>query len=313
MVSKGSAAAVQPPGTPTGATNGPPPPRLTDNDSVSFPEVAAGNLRIRLASGEADLAAAQALRYDVFYDEMHARPSPRMLELRRDFDDFDAVCDHLLVIDSTRGGPAGKVVGTYRMLRGQVAHRSGGFYSAAEYDISGIANDDREVLEVGRSCVDAAYRTRPTLELLWRGIAQYVYQYDIALIFGCASLHGIDPKPLAMQLSYLYHYHLAPPALRPHALAERRSPMNYMSPDQIDVARTIAALPPLVKGYIRVGAFVGDGAVVDEQFNTTDVCIVLHTDRVTERYARHYERRTRDNQLGPTQPPAPLNGAAEDA
>ncbi len=312
MVTKGSAAAVEPRGTPTTATSGPAPDRLTQDHRILFPEVSAGNLRIRLAAGEADLAAAQALRYDVFYDEMHARPSPRMLELRRDFDDFDAVCDHLLVIDSTRGGVDGKVVGTYRMLRGQVARASGGFYSAAEYDISAIASYDREVLEVGRSCVDAAYRTRPTLELLWRGIAQYVHQYDIALIFGCASLHGIDPKPLAMQLSYLYHYHLAPPALRPHALAERRSPMNYMPPDQIDVARAIAALPPLVKGYIRVGAFVGDGAVVDEQFNTTDVCIVLHTDRVTERYARHYERRTRDSRAGATRTPAPINVAPRD-
>ena len=283
MVTKGSAAAVQLRGTPDGVSG------------VLFPEVIAGSLRIRLAASEADLAAAQALRYQIFYDEMRARPSARMLELRRDFDQFDAVCDHLLVIDATRGGPAGKVVGTYRMLRGQVARRNGGFYSAAEYDISAIANYDREVLEVGRSCVDAAYRTRPTLELLWRGISQYVYQYDIGLIFGCASLHGTDPAPLAMPLSYLYHYHLAPPALRPHALAERRSPMDRMAPDQIDATRAIAALPPLVKGYIRLGAFVGDGAVVDEQFNTTDVCIVLNTDRITERYARHYERHTRDN------------------
>lgn len=269
-------------------------------DDLWFSPIVSGHLTVRLAVNEAELAAAQALRYTVFYDEMHARPDAAMRDARRDFDAFDPVCDHLLVIDTTRGQVAGgKVVGTYRLLRGAAAHASNGFYTAGEYDISPLDDFSGEVLEVGRSCVDVAYRNRPTLELLWRGIAQYVHYYDIELIFGCASLQGTDPAALALPLSYLYHYHLAPPALRPRALPERYESMDFMPPERIDAARVLATLPPLIKGYIRLGGFVGDGAVVDTQFNTTDVCVVVKTDRVTERYARHYERRRDADAPGP--------------
>ena len=132
------------------------------------------------------------------------------------------------------------------------------------------------------------------MQLLWSGIAAYVFHYDIALMFGCASLPGTDPEALATPLSYLYYHHLAPPALRARALPERFVEMRRLDPGQIDPNRTLAALPPLIKGYLRLGGFVGDGAVIDEQFNTTDVCIVLKTDLVTEKYLRHYERQSKD-------------------
>ncbi len=270
-----------------------------------FRPIVAGHLTVRLALDETERAAAQALRYRVFYDEMHARPDAAMRAARRDFDAFDPVCDHLLVIDATRNeGAGGQVVGTYRMLRGAVAKAHDGFYTAAEFDISPLDDFAGEVLEVGRSCVDADYRGRPTLELLWRGIAQYVFHYDVALIFGCASLRGTDPAALALPLSYLHHYHLAPPALRPRAVPGRYESMNFMAPERIDAPRVLASLPPLIKGYIRLGGFVGDGAVVDTQFNTTDVCVVVKTDLVTERYARHYERR-RD--AGPADAAPPMS------
>ena len=112
--------------------------------------------------------------------------------------------------------------------------------------------------------------------------------------FGCASLSGTDPDALAAPLSYLYHRHLAPPPLRPIALAERYVDMRRLPREAIDAASTLAALPPLIKGYLRLGGFVGDGAVVDEQFNTTDVCIVVKTDLVAKKYSRHYERQAKD-------------------
>ena len=255
--------------------------------------VRAGTLEVRLARDEAEIAAAQALRYRVFYQEMGAHPTVEMALAQRDFDDFDAFCDHLLVIDHSRGTGADAVVGTYRLIRREAASRLGRFYSAAEYDVRCIAEYPGAVLELGRSCIDAQARNRPTMQLLWRGIAAYVFDYGIELMFGCASLPGTEPGALAVPLSYLYHHHLAPPALRPRALTDRYLDMNRLQPGTFDPAEALNHLPPLLKGYLRLGGFIGDGAVIDQQFNTTDVCIMVKTDLVTEKYYRHYERRAR--------------------
>src|SRR4051812_24473480 len=257
-------------------------------------DIVSGPLQVRLAESPADIEAAQALRYRIFYEIMGARPLPGMEMLRRDFDGYDHICDHLLVLDHSRGSCADSVVGTYRLIRREAASRFGAFYSAAEYDIAALVAYPGEILELGRSCVDAGYRARPVMQLLWSGIASYVFHYDIALIFGCASLPSTDPDALAEPLSYLYYHHLAPPALRAQALPERFVEMRRRDPGQIDPNRTLASLPPLIKGYLRAGSFVGNGAVVDEQFNTTDICIVLKTDLVTEKYLRHYERKSKD-------------------
>jgi L-ornithine Nalpha-acyltransferase len=256
--------------------------------------ISSGPLEVRLADSPADIDAAQALRYRIFYEKMGARPLPGMESERRDRDQFDQICDHLLVLDHSRGTGLDAVVGTYRLIRRDAAARLGAFYSAAEYDIGPLIAYPGEILELGRSCVDAGYRARPVMQLLWSGIAAYVFHYDIALMFGCASLPGIDPDALAVPLSYLYHHHLAPPALRARALPERYVEMHRLDVSQIDPTRTLAALPPLIKGYLRLGGFVGDGAVIDEQFNTTDVCIVVKTDIVTEKYYRHYERQSKE-------------------
>jgi len=263
-------------------------------DDPGFGEIRAQAMGVRIAAEPWELDAAQALRYRVFYEEMGARASAEAAAARRDQDEFDAVADHLLVIDHALGEGREGVVGTYRLLRRAAAARIGRFYSAAEYDIARLTDFDGEVLELGRSCVDGAYRTRGTLQLLWRGIAAYVFKHRIDLMFGCASLHGTDPDALAAPLSYLWHSHLAPPALRPRALAERHVEMNRLPMEAIDARAVLAGLPPLIKGYLRLGGFVGDGAVIDHQFNTTDVCVVVKTDLVTDKYYRHYERRVRD-------------------
>jgi putative hemolysin len=257
-------------------------------------DIVSGPLQVRLAETAADVDAAQALRYRIFYERMGARPLPEMALRGRDFDAFDAICDHLLVLDHSRGSGEEAVVGTYRLIRRSAAQRQGAFYSAAEYDINELLAYPGEILELGRSCVDPSYRGRPVMQLLWSGIAAYVFHYQIALLFGCASLPGTDPDALAIHLSYLYYHHLAPPALRPRALSERYVDMRRFDPSVIDPARVLAMLPPLIKGYLRIGGFVGDGAVIDEQFNTTDVCIVLKTDLVTEKYSRHYVRQAKD-------------------
>jgi putative hemolysin len=257
--------------------------------SNALPVLRAGNLEVRLAASSEEIDAAQALRYRVFYEEMAAHPSPETAASKRDVDRFDDYCDHLLVIDHTRGKPADAVVGTYRLLRRGPAAAAGGFYSASEYDITRLAALPGEILELGRSCVDAGYRTRPTMQLLWRGISAYVFHHQIEVMFGCASLPGTDVATHADVLSYLYYYHLAPPALRPRALPDRYVDMRLIPQNDINPRAGVAALPPLIKGYLRLGGFIGDGAVVDHQFNTVDVCIVVKTELVTERYQRHYE------------------------
>lgn len=247
-------------------------------------------LEVRLAESPAEIAAAQALRYRVFYDGMGAKPSAEMAALRTDFDDFDQVCDHLLVIDRARGAGAAGVVGTYRLMRRQVGLAFGRFYTAGEYDISNILANGGNFMELGRSCVDAAYRNGATMKKLWDGIAAYVFHHDVELMFGCASLPGTDPDELAGHLGYLYHHHLAPAHLRPRALPHLFVDMNRRAADAIDPRRSLAGLPPLIKGYLRLGGFVGDGAVIDHQFNTTDVCVMVKTELVTAKYRAHYDR-----------------------
>jgi putative hemolysin len=257
-------------------------------------DVRSGALQVRLAETFADIDAAQALRYRVFYEEMGAHPTPEMARCARDFDTFDGGCDHLLVIDHARGEGAAAVVGTYRLIRRTMAAQHGRFYSSGEYDLGPILDYPGEILELGRSCVDASARNRPTMQLLWRGIAAYVFRFDVALMFGCASLRGIDVDALAAPLSYLFYHHLAPAELRARALPDRYVDMQRLALETLDPSRASIELPPLVKGYLRLGGFVGEGAVIDHQFNTTDVFIVVKTDLVTEKYYRHYEKRARE-------------------
>jgi L-ornithine Nalpha-acyltransferase len=257
-------------------------------------DVQSGPLQVRLAESDADIDAAQALRYRIFYESLGAQPLPELARRRRDADRFDDGCDHLLVLDHSRGIDADAVIGTYRLIRRDTAAHLGGFYSASEFDISPLVIHPGEILELGRSCVDPAYRQRGAMQLLWSGIAAYVFHYNICLMFGCASLPGTDPDALAMPLSYLHHHHRAPPALRPRARSERYVDMCRLDRCAVNSMQAVAALPPLIKGYLRLGGFVGDGAVIDEQFNTTDVCILVKTDLVAEKYSRHYERQSKE-------------------
>lgn len=248
--------------------------------------IQSGSLLVRLAADDADRDAAQALRFRVFYEEMSAAASPLAAQTRRDRDGFDRYCDHLLVID--RAGDREAVVGTYRLMRRVHARRAGAYYSADEYEIACIVDTPGEIMELGRSCVDRRYRHGRAMQLLWRGLARYVFLHGVEIMFGCGSLPGTDAAVLSEPLSYLYHYHLAPRELRPRAISSRYMSMNLLAKDDVDI--TSVALPPLIKGYLRVGGYVGDGAVIDRQFNTTDVCIVVKTDRLTGKYFRHYAR-----------------------
>jgi L-ornithine Nalpha-acyltransferase len=258
-----------------------------------------GSLEVRLAQTAAEVRQAQKLRYRVFYQEGSAIPNPGRLFARRDVDAYDAICDHLLVLDhaardtQTNNRPA--VVGTYRLLRQPLAEEYGGFYSAGEFDIGELIarHANLRFLELGRSCVLAPYRNKRTVELLWHGISGYIAQYRTDVMIGCASLDGTEPKQLAMALSFLHHYARAPEIWRARALPERYVEMNRMSQETIDPKAALRALPPLLKGYLRIGAYIGDGAVVDHEFGTTDVLIVMPVTAIKQRYVAHFDVATR--------------------
>lgn len=245
------------------------------------------NLEVFVAKKEADIKAAQALRFHVFFGEMNAPMTEDAAASGLDRDKFDKHCDHLLVVDHQEGGGY-KVVGTYRLLRRQAMQAVGHFYSESEFDISTVKNFDGEILEVGRSCVDASYRNRSVMQLLWRGIGAYVYKFKVGLLFGCASFVGTDPKAHAMALSYLHHFHQAPPELCPVALKSRYTAMDILPKADVDEKLAFNALPALIKGYLRLRGYIGQGAVIDPEYNTTDVSIVVKTDRITEKYAQRY-------------------------
>jgi putative hemolysin len=265
-------------------------PALAIGAEPGFEELRAGNLGVRLTTSADEIDAAQALRFKVFYDECGAKPDAPTLLSRRDRDRFDPVADHLLVIDHDIADDARGVVGTYRLIRQEAAAKIGRFYSADEYDLTVLEQFPGRLLELGRSCVEPSYRSRAVMQLLWRGIAAYVFQHNIELMFGCASLQGTDPDVLAPELTYLSTHHMAPAPIRLRAVAERYIEMNRLDPAAIEPRHVLAGLPPLIKGYLRLGGFVGDGAVIDWQFNTTDIAVVVQTELVTEKYYRHYAR-----------------------
>ncbi|BCP55817.1 hypothetical protein K32_44340 [Kaistia sp. 32K] len=251
-----------------------------------------GSLEVRLATTPREVKKAQKLRYKVFYEEMSAIPDMQAQLSRRDRDGFDKICDHLLVIDHDTRTSAGEsaIVGTYRLLRQEVAERHTGFYSANEFDIGALVERHQRLnfLELGRSCVLKPYRTKRTVELLWHGIWSYVRSHKIDVMVGCASLEGTDPDALALPLSFLHHNARAPAEWSVSAIAGRGVPMDRLGEAEIDMKAALKTLPPLIKGYLRLGAYIGDGAVVDRQFGTTDVLIILPVQSISERYVNHY-------------------------
>jgi putative hemolysin len=253
-----------------------------------------GDLEVRLARGPLDLWKAQRLRFKVFYQEMAARPSAKHLMLRYDADRYDPICDHLLVIDhaavNARGQRRPKVVGTYRLLRQDIADRHGGFYTQGEFDIAPLiaANPGQRFLELGRSCVLAPYRDKRTVELLWHGIWAYVRHHRIDVMIGCASFEGAEADRHRLALSFLHGAARAEGAWAVRAHPHLAVPMNRLPASAVDPRIALRSLPPLIKGYLKIGARFGEEAVLDRQFNTTDVLVILPVSAIDPRYVAYY-------------------------
>jgi putative hemolysin len=264
--------------------------RHCDRSFGSDPLGRIGTLEVRLARDAAEIAAAQEVRYRVFYEELGAgRGALRTAE--RDADRFDEICDHLLVFDTALTGPAHRrIVGTYRLLRQECAQGAGGFYSDDEFDLKTLIarHPGKRFLELGRSCVLPSYRSKRTIEVLWQGIWAYVNHHDIGVMAGCASFQGTVPAAHAEALSYLAHHCRTSSLWDVRAVSGRYSSMDLMPAEAVNPKSAILAMPPLVKAYLRIGAKVGDGCVVDADFGTVDVFIVLPVSDIGARYINYY-------------------------
>ena len=254
------------------------------------------DLCVRLTRSTREVAIAQALRFRVFYEELNAVADKISAELSLDADRFDAFCDHLIVVKQTSNiadkrfrVDDGEMVGTYRLLRQSVAAENGGFYSQGEYDLAPLLTSQPELnfLELGRSCVLKPYRTKPVVELLWQGIWNYVRGHRLDVMMGCASLEGADPAAHKDTLNFLAQNCAAPAEWHVRALPERYVEMKSENAI-IDPKAALKALPPLIKGYLRLGCYIGEGAVVDTQFNTTDILIILPVSNINPRYFAHF-------------------------
>lgn len=239
---------------------------------------------VYIAETPEDLKAAQALRYDVFVRELGGGGPLVDHDQGLERDAFDPFFDHMIVRDDNSGA----VVGVYRLLRDDQAAVAGQFYSEEEYDLAPLRASGRKLLELGRSCVHRDYRGGAAMFHLWTGLATYVQDHGVEILFGVASFHGTDPMALAEPLSLLHHRHLAPEDLRVRALPDHFQAMDLVPPEALDRKAAMVAMPALIKAYLRLGGTVGEGAYVDHGFNTTDVCLVTDTARMNDRQKRLY-------------------------
>ena len=245
---------------------------------------------LKLAQDPADIRAAQRLRYRVFVEELGGTGPLVDHDAKLETDRFDPYFDHLVLIDETL--PKGDhVVGVYRVLRCEQAEKVGQFYSEDEYDLTALRASGRRLLELGRSCVDARYRGGMAMYRLWNGLASYVADHGVEILFGVASFHGTDVQALAEPLSHLHYRHLAPEDIRVRAVEKTFRKMDLIPEDQIDRRRAMAQTPALIKAYLRIGGFVGEGAYIDHAFNTTDVCLVMDTGQMSARHREFYLRK----------------------
>ena len=256
--------------------------------SNSFIILESENYSIKLAETKSELKQAQALRYSVFYKEKKAKPTFTKKIIKLDYDKIDKYADHLIVLD--KKNTKNKIVGTYRLIRGDVAKLFGGYYSSSEFNLINITNNykDKHILELGRSCVHQDYRNGSIMNLLWKAIAEYVKLYDIKILLGCASFSGIEPTKYSDELSYLRQNFCLPENLSIESFDKNIYPVYKLKENNSNQLRIFAKLPPLLKGYLRIGGKVSHNFYVDHNFNTIDLCVVVNTSDIDEKYRKKY-------------------------
>jgi len=241
-------------------------------------------MKIRLAASADEIKLAQALRHEVFVGGQGL-----------DGDRYDETCAHLFVIDEQSGVSPyalsdGCLVATTRLIGQREAERLGGFYSASEFDLEPLLKRQSHLkfLELGRTCILPQARGTAVMELLWQGIWDYVRQHGYDVMIGCASFEGSDPTDHAAALQFLSQHAKAPEEWQAEALPQMRAPMSAITSPAPDLKAMLKALPPLIKGYVRLGCYIGDGCVVDKVFNTVDVLIILPVRAINPRYFQRF-------------------------
>ncbi|SLN59522.1 GNAT family N-acetyltransferase [Roseisalinus antarcticus] len=245
------------------------------------------DFEVRLAQDDAEIRAAQRLRYRVFVDELGGDGALVDHAAGLESDEFDAAAKHLLLIDKAAGDA---VVGVYRLMDAAGARQAGGYYSEEEYDLTVLRRGGRRLLELGRSCLHPDYRGGAGMFHLWTGLAALVAETGTDILFGTASFHGTDVQALAQPLTFLHRNHLAPPDLRVAARGADAVSLDLLPPEAVDRRTALLQIPALIKAYLRLGGAIGSGAWVDRQFNTIDVCLVMDTARLNQRQSRLYAR-----------------------
>jgi L-ornithine Nalpha-acyltransferase len=266
--------------------------RISELDAA--PQAETQRYHIRFARTADDIKTAQRLRYSVFYEEMGAIATPESRGMELDSDGYDAHCDHLVIVKAHGSGrfavEDGEMVGTYRLLPQAKAMTCGGFYTQGEFDVDALVRrkPDLNFLELGRSCVLKAFRTRAVINLLWQGIWDYVRANHFDVMFGCASFAGSDPRQHVAILDHLARHHAPTPEWHARAQADRYIEMKSKLAQAPGSRATLKAIPPLIKGYLQLGCYIGEGAVIDRQFNTTDVLIILPVANINPRYFERF-------------------------
>ncbi len=246
-----------------------------------------GSLMVRLARTKREVRAAQELRHKTFFADGLGECGFDSCEEDR----FDGYCDHLLVIDdSLAAAGEQRIVGTYRLLRQDLAARAGFHCSQSEFDVQSLIkrHPHRHFLELGRSCVLPQYRSKRTAELLWQGIWAYCLSHSIDVMFGCASFAGTVPARHALALSFLYHHARAIGEWAAEPVSKLAVLADLVPAEAVNAKQALFAMPPLIKGYLRLGAKFSRHAVIDPEFGTTDILVILRTEDISERYLNHY-------------------------
>lgn len=240
------------------------------------PKTQSRALQVCLATSAREMREAQELRYRIFGEELGARLPTRAFRIDRDR--FDARCDHLIVRDLRRNS----VIGTYRILDGEIAEKAGGFYSETEFDLGGIRKLRSRTLEVGRACVDPEYRNGTVISLLWSALFRYVLYRRYEFVIGCASVPASDTGSAARICRELLDHHLAPPQYRVRPLR------RFEAPSQEGTSRVF--IPSLIQAYLRLGAYVCGDPSWDEDFRTADLLLLLPISSINPRYVERLLR-----------------------
>ena len=259
--------------------------RIINKTKIKFNPIIFNNFTIKISETNLEVKKAQSLRYKIFFKEKKIKRKIFKSFLQRDYDFYDKISDHLIIIDNNRE-VKDNVIGTYRLLRGNCAKLYKGFYTEQEFDISNLKKNfsSKNILELGRSCVHPEYRSGIILKLLWQGISRYIKIYKIKILMGCASFNGTNPIKFKNEFSLLYGSYRLPRNYNIKSLQDNE--ISYKK--NINHSVILNSLPPLIKGYLRAGGLVSENFYIDREFETIDYCVIMLTDKIISRYKNKF-------------------------